>query len=167
MKFLLVSCLLHLPLIYLPFSGQNNLLISSQDTAVSISVRLQEQKVEKRFNNGLQKKMAAEKNQSGHVSKNLATKENVTGQKNDTTGQELYHPAPHYPRLARERGWQGSVLIQVSTDEQGHIKEQNLLKSSGFDILDQAALDAVKTWKTVSNLHREVVPITFKLTESL
>ena len=38
-------------------------------------------------------------------------------------------------------------MLAVSVDGEGRVKELKLLKSSGFDALDQAALAAVNHWE--------------------
>lgn len=89
--------------------------------------------------------------------------ENNNGGAGDSVSWKLYHPIPIYPELAREKGWEGSVKIKISTDENGLVIEETLAESSGFKVLDEAAVKAVKEWRTHANLNREVVPITFRL----
>jgi protein TonB len=51
----------------------------------------------------------------------------------------------HYPRMARERGWQGRVEVRVHFRRGGLVGEVALARSSGFAVLDEQALDMVKT----------------------
>lgn len=53
---------------------------------------------------------------------------------------------PRYPRLAQRRNQQGSVMLDVIVDEQGNPITVDVLESSGYPILDKAAIDAVKRW---------------------
>lgn len=53
---------------------------------------------------------------------------------------------PVYPRVAREEGWEGTVIIQVEVQPDGRPAKIRLHTSSGHAILDQAALKAVKQW---------------------
>jgi protein TonB len=53
---------------------------------------------------------------------------------------------PIYPRLAKERGWQGLVLLQVQVSSEGRVQALWVEASSGYDLLDQAALAAVRQW---------------------
>jgi protein TonB len=53
---------------------------------------------------------------------------------------------PRYPRSARRRGQQGTVVLSVYVDEQGRVAKLRLLDSSGHRALDNAALQAVKDW---------------------
>lgn len=58
------------------------------------------------------------------------------------------HPKPpHYPSQARRRNQQGTVLVEVRLDERGELRSLNVLRSSGIDSLDRAALDAVAAWR--------------------
>ena len=53
---------------------------------------------------------------------------------------------PAYPRQAREKGWQGIVLLQLNIDEEGMVKHAEVKESSGYPILDSNALQTVKLW---------------------
>ncbi|MBC8316475.1 MAG: energy transducer TonB [Desulfobulbaceae bacterium] len=53
---------------------------------------------------------------------------------------------PPYPHSARLRGLEGLVEINVLVDSNGKVKEQQLVLSSGYSILDRAALKAVRKW---------------------
>ncbi|WP_296222242.1 energy transducer TonB [Pseudomonas sp. UBA2684] len=58
------------------------------------------------------------------------------------------HPKPpHYPSQARRRNQQGTVLVEVRLDARGELRSLNVLRSSGIDSLDRAALDAVAAWR--------------------
>jgi protein TonB len=56
------------------------------------------------------------------------------------------NPAPRYPKMAKKRGYQGTVLLSVYVTKEGKVDELWLFKSSGYKILDNAALEAVKDW---------------------
>jgi protein TonB len=53
---------------------------------------------------------------------------------------------PRYPRSARRRGQQGTVVLSVHVDASGRVTNLRLFESSGHRALDNAALDAVKKW---------------------
>lgn len=59
----------------------------------------------------------------------------------------LANPAPRYPLKARQAGWQGVVILTASVDRQGNPVQVAVERSSGYDILDQSALKAVKGWR--------------------
>jgi protein TonB len=56
------------------------------------------------------------------------------------------NPVPDYPLLGRKRGYQGTVVLEVLVSREGRVKELSLSTSSGYSVLDQAALTSVKTW---------------------
>jgi len=51
---------------------------------------------------------------------------------------------PDYPRMSHERGEEGQVRIQVQVLASGQLGELDVMTSSGFTRLDNAALQAVK-----------------------
>jgi TonB family protein len=59
----------------------------------------------------------------------------------------LRNPPPIYPKLARERGYQGTVLLEVQVLPSGRCGQIAVQQSSGFSILDDAAVEAVKRWQ--------------------
>ncbi len=60
-----------------------------------------------------------------------------------------HNPSPHYPVLMREHGIGGVVWLRVFVDKDGRPELINLNKSSGYRLLDNAALLAVKQWRFV------------------
>ncbi len=60
---------------------------------------------------------------------------------------ELGNRPPIYPPLARENGWEGHVLLRAKVGPDGALDDVALKDSSGFDILDEAALKAVRVWR--------------------
>lgn len=61
----------------------------------------------------------------------------------------LKNPAPVYPELARERGWEGTVFLKVLVGQDGRVREIEVHKSSGHEVLDDCALTTVKKWQFV------------------
>jgi periplasmic protein TonB len=82
----------------------------------------------------------------------------------------LNNPAPDYPSVSRQLGEQGRVLLRAMINAEGSVEQVVLRKSSGFERLDQAALDTVKHWRFVPARRGEqqvsawvVVPVSFTL----
>jgi protein TonB len=80
-------------------------------------------------------------------------------------------PAPRYPNTARRRNQQGVVRVEVRLDERGQQLKLTLVRSSGVESLDQAALEAVTTWRFRPEIvdgravpSRVEIPIEFALT---
>jgi periplasmic protein TonB len=56
------------------------------------------------------------------------------------------NPRPAYPRQAKREGWEGTTLLRVSVQPSGKPGAVKLQKSSGHDVLDEAAIAAVEKW---------------------
>lgn len=54
---------------------------------------------------------------------------------------------PKYPAIARQKNLEGRVVLELEIAQIGSIENVQIIKSSGFEILDKAALDSVKLWK--------------------
>ncbi len=52
----------------------------------------------------------------------------------------VYCPEPHYPLLARTRGWQGRVDVGLVVLADGSVDTASLRHSSGYGVLDEAAV---------------------------
>lgn len=59
------------------------------------------------------------------------------------------NPPPDYPRVARRRGYEGLTLLRVEVLESGKVGRVEIADSSGFLVLDRAALKSVKHWQFV------------------
>jgi protein TonB len=84
----------------------------------------------------------------------------------------LHNPAPTYPALARRLHLEGRVVLRVRVGTQGAALETRVDSSSGYDILDQAALAAVREWRFVPARQGGAaieawvqVPVAFRLTD--
>lgn len=54
---------------------------------------------------------------------------------------------PLYPRVARESGWEGTVIVRTLITPDGIPSRVEIRKSCGHEALDLAAQEAIKTWK--------------------
>nr|WP_256260953.1 energy transducer TonB [Shewanella sp. NIFS-20-20] len=76
---------------------------------------------------------------------------------------------PTYPKLARKRGLEGTVQLEVFFNHYGQAQSLSVLTSSGHRVLDEAALAAVKKWHFLAPNHlsaglfRVEVPVRFAL----
>ncbi|MDP2793052.1 MAG: energy transducer TonB [Sulfurisoma sp.] len=69
-----------------------------------------------------------------------------------------------YPREAVMRGIEGEALVNVTLDASGKVLEARIERSSGHAILDDAALSAALSLKSLPGGGREVMlPVRFKL----
>ncbi|HLB07521.1 MAG TPA: TonB family protein [Alphaproteobacteria bacterium] len=80
----------------------------------------------------------------------------------------IHNPPPEYPALARQRGFEGRTLLRVEVAPDGGAREVEVLESSGYSVLDEAAREAVARWRFAHEdrgAASEVVevPIVFRL----
>lgn len=59
----------------------------------------------------------------------------------------LKNPAPAYPETSRRLGQEGTTILLVEVTSQGEPRLVQIKTSSGFRLLDDAALKAVRRWK--------------------
>ncbi|MCW9012976.1 MAG: TonB family protein [Gammaproteobacteria bacterium] len=77
----------------------------------------------------------------------------------------------HYPRAAQRRNWQGQVLLEFIILSDGDISQIKVNKSSGYSILDNAAMEALNKIEQRTQLalaingHKlaQVLPVTYRL----
>jgi protein TonB len=81
------------------------------------------------------------------------------------------NPKPAYPKIAKRHGYEGLVVLNVFVMESGNVGKIEIRKSSGYDVLDNSALDAVREWIFIPGKKNGraisswvVVPIRFDLT---
>lgn len=79
---------------------------------------------------------------------------------------------PSYPAYARRRGIEGRVVLDVIVAANGKAKDVSVAQSSRYEVLDEAAVKAVREWRfhparendrTIES--RLKVPVTFRLNE--
>ncbi|WP_049766632.1 energy transducer TonB [Rhodospirillum centenum] len=68
------------------------------------------------------------------------------------------NPTPAYPEAARRQGLQGKVLLRVTVGPSGEPVQVSLVESSGWALLDDAALETVKGWR-FDPAHRDGLPV--------
>lgn len=73
-------------------------------------------------------------------------------------GPRAGNPMPTYPRRARERGIEGRVTLKIEVLADGSAGAVSIAQSSGHQVLDRAAIDAVRTWR-FRPAEREGVPL--------
>jgi protein TonB len=72
-----------------------------------------------------------------------------------------------YPYLARRKGIEGTVMLFVEIDRLGNLINTKIIRSSGYEILDQSASMLIKkAFPIKHNFNRDLrvtIPITYKL----
>lgn len=91
----------------------------------------------------------------------------------DYRADYLNNPRPAYPMVARRMGYNGKVILNVEVLAEGKAGQVLLHQSSGYTILDNSAVQTVKTWRfsPAKRLGQPVtqwflVPIKFSLEDS-
>jgi TonB family protein len=54
---------------------------------------------------------------------------------------------PKYPALALRNRWQGETILLLSINKNGALAKVDLVQSSGYQILDEAAWQAAQNWR--------------------
>jgi protein TonB len=82
----------------------------------------------------------------------------------------LNNPPPAYPALSRRLGEQGRVVLRVRIEPDGTASAAEIRTSSGYERLDEAARQAVLSWRYVPGKRNGVpeamwflIPIQFEL----
>ncbi len=82
----------------------------------------------------------------------------------------LNNPRPPYPPLSKRLGEQGRVVLRVRIETDGSASQAEIQRSSGFERLDQTALQTVLRWRFVPGKRNGVpeamwfnIPINFVL----
>ncbi len=88
----------------------------------------------------------------------------------DINADYAENPKPDYPSLAKSMGWQGKVMLKVQVSEEGLSDAVEIERSSGYEILDESAIEAIKQWRFTPAKRAEtpiassvIVPIIFTL----
>lgn len=75
-----------------------------------------------------------------------------------------------YPRKAIRKGWEGQTVVAAEVLADGSVGRTALAKSSGHVVLDQAAQEAIQSWKFKNEAETDEtvpqyvdIPVTFKL----
>lgn len=78
-----------------------------------------------------------------------------------------------YPKLAQKRNWQGKVLLSLRVSSNGKINNVQINRSSGYSVLDQAAVNSLMKIGSLPQLSSWLpyeidlkLPVVYQLTES-
>ena len=174
----LVSGGIHLLLFFAPIA-RTPAFLQVQEIPGSIEVSLaapreQPSPQKPKTNSPVQEVKASEQAPSP-IEENDATETKQPDRRGDSSLAIPYqkgNPKPPYPALARRRGYEGKVWLEMEVLASGKVGKIWVTKSSGYDILDRSALKTVKDWRFfpaqfagVPVKSTAIVPITFKLKE--
>ena len=84
----------------------------------------------------------------------------------------INNPHPPYPLIARKKGFEGKLILEVLVNEDGSVKSTSIRESSGYQILDTVSKETVEKWTFIpaKKMGQAVkdniqVPIKFVLTD--
>jgi periplasmic protein TonB len=79
---------------------------------------------------------------------------------------------PVYPESARRAGIQGTTLLRIHIETDGHVSDISVQRSAGHQSLDEAAADAVRRWRFEPALNAAgpvsmwaLVPVEFRISD--
>ena len=58
----------------------------------------------------------------------------------------INNPHPPYPLIARKKGFEGKLILEVLVNEDGSVKSTSIRESSGYEILDTVSKETVEKW---------------------
>jgi protein TonB len=78
----------------------------------------------------------------------------------------VYQEKPQYPEEAVDNGWEGVVWVKVLVDSKGAVRRAMVARSSGYNCLDNAALEVA--WNNrfkpaIHNGHPVAVWVAYKV----
>lgn len=83
---------------------------------------------------------------------------------------QAFAPYFQYPRLARKRGWQGTVELGLHVSSSGKLSNIRVMQSSGYRVLDLAAIKSLQQLGTLPEMenwltqgYSGVFPIRYEL----
>ncbi|OSS41477.1 Ferric siderophore transport system, periplasmic binding protein TonB [Desulfurella amilsii] len=109
--------------------------------------------------------------QKENKSENIIQTQNATqsiSKEDYTVLRKLIEKHLRYPYLARRNGYEGTVVLSFILQDSS-FKDINIVKSSGYSILDKSAIDAIKKIEPLVNINKNVkivIPINFRLSNS-
>lgn len=69
-------------------------------------------------------------------------------------GQSALYEALRYPDMARRAGIEGRVIVQFIVDEQGNVRNPQVVRSAGAGGLDEAAVNAIRQMTFTPGMQR-------------
>jgi protein TonB len=89
----------------------------------------------------------------------------VDGNSKDTSQAQhhaLYAPPPEYPFAARKHHWTGHGVFACKIRSDGTVASVDVRRSTGHQMLDQAAITAFRQWRfQPADMKLVNIPITF------
>jgi protein TonB len=71
-----------------------------------------------------------------------------------------------YPRLAQRNSWTGKTIVFFTVQKNGHVKDIRIMKSSGYNILDESVIETIRKVQPFPRPPTSVdvtIPLSFEL----
>ena len=76
----------------------------------------------------------------------------------------IYAPRPNYPLYARQYHWTGEGLFMCHIRPDGTVASVDVLRSTGHEMLDRAAIKALRQWRfQTGDMNAIKIPINFSM----
>ncbi|HIE05692.1 MAG TPA: energy transducer TonB [bacterium (Candidatus Stahlbacteria)] len=62
---------------------------------------------------------------------------------------------PKYPPIAKELGQEGDCVVEVVVGTDGHVRAAKVVKSTGYELLDQSAIEAAMQYLFTPGIQRD------------
>lgn len=147
--FLILSFIIHLGM-FIPFEKKENEVIPLMNKGEQVTLNVISEKRKLKKNN--------QKKEKKSLVKKIASKK--SGIKK---GVKKYAFTPSYPKLALLEGIQGKVAVRVKVNTQGQVQGVSLITSSGYEILDQSALEQIQQARFNSDAPEFNLVVNFKI----
>ena len=173
----LVSVTIHLAVFFVPASPTPALLVREIPGSIEVSLgALQERPATKEIEaESPSQEVKASELTPSPIKENDATERTRPDSRGDAAlaiPHQEGNPKPPYPEIARRRGYEGTVRLEVEVSASGGVEQVRVQKSSGYETLDRSALETVKEWRFIPARFggmpvksTVIVPVTFKLKE--
>ncbi len=160
------------------FNSKNKNFIQYEHIKNLISERekIKEKKIKTSFSQQKQILRHNENQINDRYKKGLIFKKKTNSVSKNTKSSAKYkigtieNPHPEYPMIARKKGWQGKLLLNVHVNKYGNVTNIKVVKTSGFEILDKTSVETLKNWKFIparigkKNIKDNLnIPVSFKL----
>lgn len=157
----------------LEIANTKTILKSENSSVVFKPTKLESQKKTDDIKQGLKKDKSIKSTKIYHKNsseKKIGNIENLS-KANYKIGS-ITNPHPPYPFIARKKGIQGKLILEVFVNEDGSVKNVRISQSSGYEILDKVSKKTIEKWifipaKKSGQAVKDniLVPIRFILTE--
>jgi len=173
----LVSAVIHLAVFFVPASPSPVLHVKEIPGSIEVSLgALQERPATKeREPESPQQEVKASELPPSPIREDDATGRKQPDRRGDSAlaiPHQEGNPKPPYPEIARRRGYEGTVRLEVEVSAGGGVEKVRVRKSSGYEVLDRSALETVRDWRFIPARFggipvksTVIIPITFKLKE--